>query len=315
MAEIAGGIDSRMVAGKVPWNVGGTMCKDAPTAKDALHLAGLDWQVKPQPVYFYDGVKDMKPANNFVANVRTDTNEMLGIVTDKYKVVQNEEGFAFVDALLDMGAKIETAGSLYGGKKVWILAQLEPYQLLGDEINKYMFFANSFDGKGALKCGRTDVRIVCENTFNLALKSASRSWSIKHMGVDMQSKMLEATEALKLNNQYQLALQAEAEILAIKHISDNEFNGFLNKMFPLPEDATKCVIERNNRAKEYLINAYTTNDLGNLRGTAWGLIQATADMAFHKEPDRKTDTYVDSLMDYAMDGHPLIDKAYSILKA
>lgn len=312
MAIQDGNVESMMYAGATPWHNFGTACKEAPSARDALRLAGLDWTVKPTELHYGAG---NRLADGFVANVRSDTGNMLGIVSNKYKIVQNEEGFAFVDALLDMGAKIETAGSLDDGKKVWILAQLEPYQLLDDEINKYMFFANSFDGKGALKCGRTDVRIVCENTFNLALKSASRSWSIKHMGVDMQSKMLEATEALKLNNQYQLALQAEAEILAIKHISDNEFQKFLDQMFPYDNEASHCVKERTYRNRGYLELAYNQNDLGNLKGTAWGLLQATADMAFHKEPDRKTDTYVDSLMDYAMDGHPLIDKAYSLISA
>lgn len=314
MAVNLGNVDTMMAAGKKPWHGQGTMVKEAPGVQDALKMANLDWKVKSTPLFYFNG-NEMVEASNTIANYREDTGDYLGAVTDKYKIVQNEDAFAFVDAILDMGAKIETAGALDGGKRVWILAQLEPYQLLGDTIEKYLFFCNSFDGKGALKVGRTDVRVVCENTFNAAKKGLIRSWSMKHMGVDMKSRMFEATAAIGLSNAYQKALELEAEAMAIKHISAPQFDTFLDNLWTIDKDSSKLVQSRIDENKEALRIAYGKDDLGNIRGTAWGVWQAVADVAYHKEPARKTSTYGQTLMGYAMDGHPLLDKAKELLDA
>lgn len=92
----------------------------------------------------------------FKANVRDRDNQVLGIVTDRYKVVQNEEAFAFTDALLGEGVRYETAGSLQGGKRTWMLARLpHQYIISGDEISPYLVFMNSHDGTGAIKTAIT----------------------------------------------------------------------------------------------------------------------------------------------------------------
>jgi len=307
--------DTMFAAGDIPWGKATATCAEALNVNEALKLSGLDWKVKAVPFFYGAGNKlTLTKDEELQALVREDTGKRLGAATRKYKIIQNEDGFAFVDSLLNMGAKVSTAGSFEEGKLVWILAELPPYMLLDDEIGQYLYFANGFSGKRSLKCGVTDVRIICRNTFNLAIQSAARSWSVKHMGLDMKSKLMEATRVLELNNVYHEALKLEAESLAIKKISDADFNTFLGRLFPLDTEDSACVQQRIQSNKDAVTAACKKEDLANFNGTVWGVLQAVADVAFHKKPDRTTPTYDETLMGYAMDGHPLIDTAYTILK-
>lgn len=157
----------------------GTMVQEAPTSKDALILAGLDWQVIQKPIITEDGI----PISGFKANLRETDNRVLGVVTDRYRTIQNHDAFAFTDSLLGEGVTYETAGSLQNGRRVWMLAKLpQRYIISGDEITPYLVFMNAHDGTGAIKAAMTPIRVVCMNTLNLALSTAKRSWSTNHVG-------------------------------------------------------------------------------------------------------------------------------------
>ena len=104
----------------------------------------------------------------FKANVRDTDQQILGVVTDRYKVVQNEDAFAFTDQLLGEGVSYETAGSLQNGRRIWMLAKLpQRYIISGDEIEPYLVFMNAHDGTGAIKAAMTPIRVVCQNTFEI----------------------------------------------------------------------------------------------------------------------------------------------------
>ena len=113
-----------------PWHGLGTEVKEAPTSADALVYAGLDWDVVQKNVYAEDGTL----ISGYKVNTRSTDNTALGIVSDRYKVVQNEDAFKFTDDLLGAGVTYETAGALQGGRKVWMLARMpHRYIIAGDE--------------------------------------------------------------------------------------------------------------------------------------------------------------------------------------
>lgn len=91
-----------------PWHGLGTEVQEAPTSADALRLAGLDWRVDSRKIQVCGGAK----IENYKANVRSSDGAILGVVTDRYRIVQNEEAFAFTDSLIGEGVTYETAGSL-----------------------------------------------------------------------------------------------------------------------------------------------------------------------------------------------------------
>ena len=168
---MAHNIETMFSVREKPWHYAETsevtkLIQEAPTSKEALELAGLDWDVLQTPVYMDNGIE----IPNYKANVRSTDNACLGIVTDRYKIVQNTEAFAFTDAIVgeteDGVVKYETAGSLCGGRKIWLLAKMPTKKVLDDDVDPYMFFSNSHDGSGAIKVGMTPIRIVCNNTLH-----------------------------------------------------------------------------------------------------------------------------------------------------
>ena len=201
-----------------PWHGLGTMVQEAPTSKDALELAGLDWRVIQKGLVTDDGT----PIPGFKANLRDSDSQVLGVVTDRYKVVQNEDAFAFTDALLGEGVTYETAGSLQNGRRTWILAKLpQRYIISGDEITPYLVFMNSHDGTGAIKAAMTPIRVVCQNTLNLALKTAKRTWSADHVG-DIQGKMEDAKNMLLYADKYMQELGKAIDALNRIKVSDRQ---------------------------------------------------------------------------------------------
>ena len=124
----------------------------------------------------------------------------LGVVSDRYRIVQNEEAFQFTDDLLGEGVTYETAGSLQGGKKVWMLARLpRKYLIAGDQVVPYLVIFNSHDGSSGVKVAMTPIRVVCQNTLNLALNTAKRSWTARHTE-NVLLRVQDARETLQLDS-------------------------------------------------------------------------------------------------------------------
>ena len=113
---MAANVETMFSVREKPWHGLGKIVMEAPTSKDALRLAGLDWNVVQEPIYteFNEVVEGYK------ANVRDSDRKVLGVVSDRYKVVQNTDAFSFTDELLGKGVRYETAGSLQEGKKRWM---------------------------------------------------------------------------------------------------------------------------------------------------------------------------------------------------
>ena len=306
-------IESMFSANRVvPWHYEMTkdvtkLIQEAPTSADALHLAGLDWDVIQTPVYMENGI--IIP--NYKANVRSTDNSCLGIVTDRYKIVQNTEAFEFTDAIVGETENgivtYETAGSLCGGKKIWLLAKMPVQKVLDDEIEPYMFFSNSHDGSGAIKVGMTPIRIVCNNTLNMAIAGAKRSWSTKHVG-DMQSKLEEAKLCLQMADKYMKGLEEEADRLANARLYKEQLDEILNELFPVDDNDTDLKKRRIQAEKDNFYIAYFMPDIEKFRDTAWGAVNAMSDLVTHQAPKRNTKSFDENRWGKIMDGHIVFDK-------
>ena len=241
---------------------------------------------------------------------------MLGVVTDRYKVIQNREAFAFTDALLGEGVRYETAGSLQGGRKVWLLAHMpHEYIITGERISPYLLFSNTHDGSGAIKVALTPIRVVCNNTLNLALSTAKRSWSMIHTG-DIQSKMKEARDTLFMAGQYMDSLGKEFEALRMKKLSDKAVLDYIEILLPLEDDATPIQKKNIGRLREDMkLRYFEAPDLKDLGKNAYRFVNAVSDFATHAEPLRKTANYKENLFARTVEGNPLIDRAYQLISA
>lgn len=286
-----------------PWHGLGTEVSHAMNSAEALELAGLDWEVTPRSIHTDNGIV----IPGYIANTRSSDNKVLGVVSDKYKIVQNKEAFAFTDNLLDNEAKYVTAGSLRGGKNVWMLAELPETKILGDAVGQYLCFTNTHDGTGAVRVFCTPVRICCNNTLNLALNTAKRSWSCRHMG-NMESKMHEASRTLELANKYMEELAITADQLANTTVTDERLYQIVAEMFPVDEDkqSHRQLANMEQAKKEFMV-AYYMPDIKQFRKTAWGAVNAMADMVAHSSPRRNTATYQENNFERIVIGHPLLD--------
>lgn len=295
----------------VPWHGLGTPVEEAPNSKEAIKLAGLDWEVKSLPIFDSFG----KEIPNFKANTRMSDESVLGIVTNRYKLVQNEEAFAFTDALIGDEVKYETAGSLKNGKVVWMLAKLPETKVLDDDFEQFVCFTNAHDGTGAVRACMTNTRVVCNNTLNLALDTAKRSWSIKHVG-NMDKKLDEAREVLGLAKRYTEELAKEAEQLAVKKISLASIDDIINSIFNVNADLDSArKINNINTIKTNFISCLNAPDLDNFKGTAWAAINAASDLVCHSMPNRLSKNYQENNWFRIMNGHSFVDEMYKRLAA
>ena len=310
---MAANVESMFYTRTKPWHGLGVQVQEAPESKDALRLAGLDWKVYQREVYTDSGIR----IDGYRANVRNTDNRVLGVVTERYKIVQNEEAFAFPDALLGKGVRYETAGSLQDGRKVWLLARLpKEYIISGEQISPYLVFSNSHDGSAAVRVAVTPIRVVCNNTLNLALSTAKRSWAMVHTG-NIKGKIHEAQETLLMAETYMNKLGKEFETLKRQKLSDRQIKEYIELLLPL-EKTTSLVTAKNVKKLRDDLRAryYDAPDLQDVGGNnAYRFINAVSDFATHNEPLRRTTNYKENLFMRTMDGNPMIDRAYQIVKA
>ncbi len=309
---MAANVESMFYVRETPWHGLGTKVKEAPASNDALILAGLNWQVLQEPIF----TAASEPIEGYKVNIRDSDRKALGVVTDRYKVIQNNEAFAFTDELLGEGVRYETAGSLQGGKKVWLLAHMpREYIISGEQISPYLVFSNTHDGSGAIKVALTPIRVVCQNTLNLALAKANRCWSMIHTG-DIHEKMQEARDTLLRAENYMQELGQEFENLRMKKLSDRQVTEYIEILLPLEDNSTPQQTKNIRKLREDMkMRYFDAPDLQHVGKNAYRFVNAVSDFATHAEPLRKTANYKENLFARTMEGNPLIDKAYQMVCA
>jgi phage/plasmid-like protein (TIGR03299 family) len=295
-----------------PWHSLGTLVAEAPSSAEALVYAGLDWQVEQKNVYTEDG----SLISGYKVNTRSSDNAALGIVSDRYKVVQNEDAFQFTDDLLGAGVTYETAGSLQGGRKVWMLARMpHRYIIAGDEIAPYLVVMNSHDGSSGIKVAMTPIRVVCQNTLNLALGSAKRIWTTKHTE-NVMSRVYEARETLELAETYMGELGRGIDALSKIKLTDKKVMEFMQEFFPVDLDMPEAQRRNNLRLLADMKRRYwDAPDLVDVGKNGYRFVNAVSDFATHADPIRKTKNYNENLFLRTVEGNPMIDKAHKMVLA
>jgi phage/plasmid-like protein (TIGR03299 family) len=196
------------------WHALGQIVQNYPSSAEAIRFAGLDYKVEKRKLFTYDNENQNGIANtdiiipeievpNYFATVRTDTEQVLGVVGKDYEVVQNEDAFSFFDAIVggSDGIQYETAGALGKGERIFITAKLPNYIQVGNDdlIEQYLFLTTSHDGYGSITAAFTPVRIVCNNTLNAAFKNCSNSVKIRHTS-NAKERLEQAHKVMGISN-------------------------------------------------------------------------------------------------------------------
>jgi len=245
------------------WHGLGVIVEDAPTPTEALTIAGMDWEVEQWSLVAMKN--GMKASIDQVANVRLDTQDALGIVSRGYHLVQNKALTELCEALAEQGdvVKVESAGSIRNGRKVWFLLKGESFSVRDkDEVRPYICVSNGFDGLTTVRGTFTNIRVVCSNTLHMVIpdliQDESRrrleedGFNFRHVG-DVRGRLEEAKKALKLYGRSLDANKAMIDRLAAKDVSRESIQRFFLECYtrdfgPIPEVPTNKW-ESNNRAR------------------------------------------------------------------
>lgn len=292
-----------------PWHNLGVVTKNALSSQEALIQSGLNWSVVQGDLYSSNNGR-LEIVPDLIANIRQTDNKCLGVVTKKYRVLQNVEAFDFVNLLLGEGIEYESAGALNNGKTVWLLAKLPETEIVGDKIEPYLVFTNSHDGKNAIRVAVTPIRVVCQNTLNMALGGSKRIWSARHMG-DLSDKMIQARLTLDLAKNYLLSLNEIGNQLSIQSINEQYSIDMSKILFPTKDNDSNRKMEiALKQQNDFLFRLQNAPDLENFRDTKWGVMNAITDSVLHSEPARQSKDYWENAFMNLLEGNTIIDKAY-----
>ena len=246
--------------------------------------------------------------------------DVLSVVGKRYKTVQNEELFAFADNVLDNdAAKWESAGSIKKGKVVFGSLDipreivLDP-QGINDKTKLYLIVWTSHDGSVAVQAAITPVRVVCQNTLNLAMKTAKQSFKIRHTQT-AEGRIVQARQALGLTFAYADAFQKEADELFKQSITDKQFSDLIRNLYPKPEDATKAALTKWENKVVVIDDLYHNSPTNStIKGTAWGAFNALTERLDYYRSSKTGNS--DSLMAAASGFDPVVTaEKNKILKA
>jgi phage/plasmid-like protein (TIGR03299 family) len=285
--ETQNGVASFASLREPAWHGLGTVFTEEKTTSEMLVAANLNnWNVRledmPIPSHLssdkeYQYVVRTNPTN------KTQT-DILGVVGERYHVLQNEDLFSFGDNILDGGGRWETAGSLKGGRQVFGSLALERETVLdpngvADVVKTYLLINTSHDGSIAIQASITPVRVVCANTLNVALNRTKKkdgvkqSFKIRHTQT-ANGKVAIARQTLGLANAYMDEFDKMAHAMIAKEISAKDFNDIILAAYPKPDKDTKGAVKKWENKVDVINDIYTGEYNGMISGNAWGAFNA-----------------------------------------
>lgn len=298
--------DSGYAVREPAWHGLATVVQEYPGSWDeARKLAGLDWEPVLKPAYIQSGWDELGPdlvvpsyvQTPFKVVVRDDNGKAIATVGEGFGLVRNGDMGPIVEAILDQpNVKYETAGSLRGGRSVWVLARLdEPYVIPGDtsETYPYVTLLNSHDGTGACKVLATDIRVVCWNTFSAANahgERTGREFSFRHTGTVM-SRIEEAREAITGVRRESERFRKLCEGLVKIHINGRQRELFLAEFVPTEPVMSDRRVTHVNTVREQIRSILDGPTCAGVADTAYGLVQASVEYLDHVRRARTRETH------------------------
>lgn len=288
------------VTTKKAWHGLGEIVEKAMTSEEAIKLGRLDYDVVTVPMFVnVEGVEGNIEVPEKFATMRTDKNTVLGVVGNRYKVVQNRDAFSFFDEIVGKGcAMFETAGVLGKGERIFVTAKMpEVIRIAGtDDLTEvYVMLTSSHDGSGSVIAAVTPVRVVCQNTLNAALRNTVSRVAIRHT-TSAKSKLEEAHKLLGISHKYVTEVNEMFNVLAKKSVTDAQVKDLVEKLFKSEKDDST----RIKNIREAVMTSYFSGIGQNqIIGTAWGAYNGITHYLDHVQNYKTGDVKFDSLMNGA----------------
>ena len=290
--EMKNGQARMMYAGKAPWHGLGQHVETEVTAGAAIRLADLDWKLEKQPIYIEGTQKiDDIPVVGVkvpdkVAVVRPEDNSILGVVSDRYEIIQNADCFDFMDEIIGSGQAVyHTAGSIFDGKRIFMTVKLPGDAMVGDDkIEKYILLTTSHDGSLALNIRWTPIRVVCNNTMNAALsRTAKAGINIRHT-TNYKARVSEARKVLEMTDHYYQVMEQEFNRLLDAQFTEGEMVNLTEQLFPTKvDDNGKVKLSTNTKNRREKMVGLFHNGIGvaPIKNTRWAAFNAVTEFVDH----------------------------------
>ena len=275
IAKTVNGKDAIAYVGETPWHgLGQQLTPNSPLETWATE-AGLDFTLATTPIFYKSSPDNVYAMDKFVGKnviLRQDTCDALGIVSNRYKIVQPIEVLEFFRNIIGSSAQLETAGVLRGGAHYWALAKMEgEFNLAGDRVNQYLLLASSADGSLATQARLTTVRVVCNNTMQIA-QSNGQAVKVRHSSIfdpsDVKMKLGEINQNFK-------AFQTTAETLARIKLSSQQASKLFVSILGGSEDKPS---RQAARALQLFEGGGIGSDMESAKGTGWGALNAVTQL-------------------------------------
>lgn len=274
------------------WHNLGTIVDKPMTAEEAIQLGGIGYEIEKVPLYTKEGTL----VSTHSATRRVDTEKILGVVGSRYHVVQNKDAFAFFDGLLGDGhAKIETVGALGDGERIFVTAKM-PYEITvgkDDLTNMYVLLTSSHDGSGAIVAGITPIRVVCQNTLNLAMsREITNKVSIRHT-CTAERRLFQAGKVLEQAMKYQTSMEEAYNFLYRTKVSDSAAKSLIAQIVQgQKSDSTKMTNILEKIETCYHVGAGQKE----IAGTAWGVFNGITNYLSHEKKYQNDESKFNSLL-------------------
>lgn len=283
-------IDKMAYVGETPWHgLGNVMQADASIDQWRID-AGLDFDVVETPVLYNNGVDTVQASGNKVLFRSDRKDTVLGVVSDRYNVVQPATIMDFYkDFTTNHGFRMDTAGSLADGRKIWALAQVgDSFRIKGqDEVAPYVLMATSYDKTMATRIMFTTVRVVCNNTLQFAVQADNAGITVPHSTVmDKRKVMVDLGLMWDDIN----AMRDSIDVLADVKVDTKTATKIIAKALfdmDISEDSDQEISTRKANIIKGVVGLYNGNGIGsNLKaaeGTAWGVVNAVTQFVDHSQ--------------------------------
>jgi len=282
-------------AGEKPWHGLGNKLTTLQPLDVWKRQAGMDWMIEESEVRYITGNHTVGAIHTFPEQkvlYRSDTKRPLAVVSKRFQVVQPEEVLEFYRDLTEhAGFELETAGVLKEGRKFWALARTgQSTTLKGkDQVNGYLLLATACDGSLATTAQFTSVRVVCNNTLQIALGDNRGAVKVPHrseFNADVVKQQLGITVA-----PWNRFVSKMKDLVACP-VDPDSVDGLLRRMLTYPGQPGQppVVNEQAMRSVRALYDGGGRGaQLASSRGTAWGLLNSVTEYVDHHRRARSDD--------------------------
>mgnify|MGYP001163635944 CR=1 FL=1 len=274
-------VETMMYAKQTPWHGEGVYVGDEDVlSAQAIEASGLDWTVSKRALFSPAANGwDVTQIETHVSLVRDTDEAVLGVVGAKYEPLQNYEAFSIMDSLVQDGdMRYHTAGSLRGGKRIWLLGKIGSHEVVaGDRVDQYMLLWNTHDGSGAVRILPTEVRVVCANTAAVALRNGRRTGlSVRHTK-NMKARIQDANNALvKTREAFEDAKDFHQKLADVSFLY--QWNDFVHELVPDPAEGVNNTRAKNTREElTGLFHSGVGNNIPGVVRTGWAAYNAVTE--------------------------------------